>query len=67
VPLGIVAIVNAAQVNTFVAQGNYQKAREASDAAKKWSTIGAIIGVIVNILAFIVQIAANTGGNRPRF
>ena len=63
-PLGIVAIINAAKVNTYVAQGDYQKAREASDAAKKWSTIGAIVGVIVNILSLIVRIAAESGGNR---
>lgn len=54
-PLGIVAIINSAKVNGLVAAGKYREAEEASAAAKKWSTIGAVVGVILGILNVVVQ------------
>ena len=57
-PLGIVAIINAAKVNGLVASGDYAGAREASASAKKWSTIGFVIGLVVNIISLIVQVVA---------
>ena len=60
VPLGIVAIINAAQVNSHLSQGNYAKAREASEAAKKWSMIGMIVGLLVNLVVAALQIIAAT-------
>ena len=48
-PLGIVAIINAAKVNGLVAEGKMTEAREASAQAKKWSTYGAIAGLILNV------------------
>ena len=55
-PLGIVAILSAIKVNPFVAEGNMSAAREASAAAKKWSTYGAIAGLVINGLGAIVYI-----------
>lgn len=57
-PFGIVAIVNAAKVNSLIAEGDYEAARQASDDAKKWSTIGFVIGLILNGLVFALQIMA---------
>ena len=57
-PLGIVAIINAAKVNGLVASGDYGAARDASAAAKKWSTFGAIAGVVVWVVAIIFQVVA---------
>jgi predicted Zn finger-like uncharacterized protein len=57
-PFGIAAIVNAAKVNTALARGDYEGAVEASEAAKKWCWISAVLGFIVNILYLAVQIAA---------
>jgi hypothetical protein len=62
-PFGIVAIVNAAQVNGYLANGNYEAARRSSDEARKWSTIGFVLGVIAWILYFGAQML----GNGPRF
>lgn len=56
-PFGIAAIVNAASVNSAWASGDYAAARRASDQAKKWSTIGAVIGIVVNIISGIAQVA----------
>lgn len=45
-PLGIPAIINAADVDkTFVA-GNYALAQEKSDKANKWSNIALIAGLV---------------------
>lgn len=60
-PLGIVAIINAAKVNGLVSQGDMAGAREASDAAKKWSTMGFIIGLILNLISIGAQVALNAG------
>jgi Interferon-induced transmembrane protein len=56
-PLGIVAIIHAAKVNGLVSQGDMAGAREASASAKKWSTIGFVAGLIVNIIVIGLQVA----------
>lgn len=65
-PLGIVAIINAAKVNGLVAEGKTSEAREASAQAKKWSTYGAIAGLILNvgggIIYAIIGVAAVGAG-----
>ncbi len=61
-PLGIVSIVYAAQVNGKWSAGDYQGAQESSDKARKFAIWSAIAGVIVLILyvIFVVVIAANS-------
>ena len=56
-PFGIVAIVNAAKVSGLVAAGKYNEAMEASNNASKWVKISLIVGIIVNILVFVVNMA----------
>lgn len=56
-PFGIVAIVYAAQVNGYVASGNYAAAEGASANAKKWSGIAFGVGLVLGILSFILQVA----------
>jgi hypothetical protein len=65
-PFGIPAIVQAAKVNTFIAQGDYARAREASDSAKKWSTIAFVLGLIVIAINIVAQVflAMNNPGVR---
>ena len=53
-PLGIVGIVYATQVNSKFKSGDYEGAQEASENAKKWMTWGAIAGVIVVALYSIL-------------
>ncbi len=52
-PLGIVSIVFAAQVNGKLAAGDVQGAQEASDKAKKWAMWSAILGASVAVLYLI--------------
>ena len=45
-PFGIVSIVYAAQVNGFVAAGNFEAAQQASDNAKLWAWIAFAVGLV---------------------
>ncbi len=49
-PLGIVSIVQAAQVNSKWAMGDYAGAQKAAEDAKKWAMWGAIAGVVGGIV-----------------
>lgn len=49
-PLGIVAIVKAAQVNNLWAQGQYDAASKAAEDAKKWSIWAAVLGAVFAVL-----------------
>ena len=59
-PLGIVSIVFAAQVNGKLAAGDVAGAQEASDKAKKWAMWSAIAGVSLVVL-YIIFIFAMGG------
>jgi hypothetical protein len=52
-PLGIVAIIFAAQVNSKYAAGDYAGAQAASANAKKWAIIALVVGIAVQILWII--------------
>jgi len=49
-PFGIVAIIKAAKVDSLYIAKQYTAAQMAADEAKKWSFIGIVIGLVVNIL-----------------
>jgi hypothetical protein len=49
-PLGIVSIVKASQVNGLWAQGRYAEAQASSDAAKKWAMWSLILGIVVFVI-----------------
>ena len=53
-PLGIVGIVFASQVNSKYALGDYEGALQASNEAKKWMTWGIITGVIVHVGIYFI-------------
>lgn len=53
-PLGIVSIVKASQVNTLWAQGHYDAARKAANDAGKWAIWGAVIGPVSVILFYVI-------------
>lgn len=57
-PFGIVAIVKSAKVESLYAQGDYDKSLQSSNDAKKWCIISAVVGIVVSIIAFIVEAAA---------
>lgn len=52
-PLGIVGIVKASQVNSLYMAGQYQAAVASAADAKKWSMIGLISGLVINVISFI--------------
>jgi hypothetical protein len=63
-PLGIVSIVKASQVNGLWAQGRYAEAQQSARSAKNWAMWSAIIGIVViavyGILAASGAIAFDT-------
>ncbi|WMJ70749.1 CD225/dispanin family protein [Stenotrophomonas sp. 24(2023)] len=56
-PLGIVSIVHAAQVNGKLAAGDVAGARDASEKAKKWAMWSAITSIVLIVLYFIFILA----------
>ncbi len=51
-PLGIVGIFNANKVEERYRNGDLQGAQQASDNAKQFMLIGAIVGIIFEIIGF---------------
>jgi Interferon-induced transmembrane protein len=53
-PLGIVSIVYSTRVSGLWSQGRYAEAQAASDNAKKWAIISAIVGAVVAVISVIL-------------
>jgi len=62
-PLGVVSIVFAAQVNSKYQVGDYAGAMDASRKAKTWALASTLTGLILGILWLIVVVVAGVGGN----
>ena len=60
-PLGIVSIVYAAQVNGKYASGDIAGAQESSRKAKQFAIWSAVVGVIVVVIYLLVIVAAASG------
>lgn len=56
-PLGIVSIVFAAQVNGKWAAGDYAGAQESSRKARQWAIISAVVG-LVGLVLYVVALTA---------
>jgi len=56
-PLGIVAIINAVQVNSAYNAGNYQQAQEYADKAQSW-TMWTVVGGLIAIVVYFFAMAA---------
>jgi hypothetical protein len=63
-PLGVVAIIFAAQVNSKLAAGDIAGAQEASQKAKMFCWIGFGLGLVVTIIWFAMSGAAFMQGIR---
>jgi hypothetical protein len=61
---GIIAIVNAAQVNGKLAAGDIAGARKASDQAKMWCWISFGVGIVTNAIVVAIQIVAATASTK---
>ncbi|MFH1090494.1 MAG: CD225/dispanin family protein [Pseudomonadota bacterium] len=55
-PLGIVAIVYAAQVNGKVATGDYAGAQASAGKAKMWIWIGFGVGLAIQIVVVAINV-----------
>ena len=55
VPLGIPAIVYAAQVNSKIAQGDIPGARQASNNARMWCWIAFGVGLVFSAIGALIQ------------
>ena len=56
-PLGIVAIINAAKVDGLYRSGDYSGGQEAADNAKKYALYGLVIGIIWIVVYFFILMA----------
>ncbi len=56
-PLGVVSIIYAAKVDGLYKAGDYQGAIDASNNAKKYATYGAIGGIVIGVIYFIIGMA----------
>ena len=61
-PVGIVGIVNAAQVSSRFASGDYDGSLRASQEAAKWTKIGFWVGIGVIALYFLFFVVLGVGG-----
>lgn len=60
-PLGIVSVVKASNVNTLWAQGQYAAAQQAAEDAKKfamWSAIASFVSWVIIIIIYVLIFAA---------
>lgn len=55
-PFGIVGIVYASKVSALFSKGDAEAALQASQSAGKWTKLGFIVGLSVNVLASLVGI-----------
>jgi len=58
IPFGIIAIVNAAQVNTKIALGDIVGARESAAKAQKWIERSLAIGLIIIVLNTLLRVVS---------
>ena len=61
-PFGIAGIVNAAQVSSKFASGDYDGALRASQEAGKWTKIGFWVGIGILALYFLFFVVLGVGG-----
>jgi len=55
-PLGIVSIVYASQVNSKWSMGDYQGAMASAESAKKWWIASMAVGVVVLVLYVVLVV-----------
>ncbi len=55
IPFGIVAIVYASRVKSFLRRGEYAMDKEASKKAKMWCWIGGISGFVFYIINYLIS------------
>ena len=66
-PAGVVAIIFAAQVDSKLAQGDFQGALDSSKKAKLWCwiSVGVILAIICIVFLSYIIFGANSGAGGP--
>ncbi len=54
--IGIIAIIYAAKVNSLWKKGRYEEAQKASAAAQAWSIIGIVVGGMLTLIRFCMNL-----------
>ena len=62
-PLGVVSIVYAAQVNGKFAAGDVAGAQESANKARQFAIYSVVAGVVVVVLYIILIVAVGVGSN----
>ncbi|MBC9955794.1 CD225/dispanin family protein [Yimella sp. cx-51] len=62
-PLGIYAIIQATKVNGLWQQGDTAGAQKAADDAKKFSIIGAVVGLVISVIYMILMFTVLNNSN----
>lgn len=60
-PFGIVGIIKASSVSSKFAIGDFAGAAKASADAKKWTILGLICGIVVNLLTYFFVLGSSLG------
>lgn len=63
-PFGIVAIVKSSKVDILWYAGNHAEAIQASNDAKKWSIISAVVGLVgglLYVIFYVILVAIGVG------
>lgn len=60
-PFGIVGIIKASSVSSKFAIGDFAGAAKASADAKKWTIIGLVCGIVVNLLTYFFVLGSSLG------
>lgn len=60
-PFGIVAIVFSAKINSAMVTGNIEEAQHAAKNAKIWIIVAFAVGIIVNIITFMLGMTGIVG------
>lgn len=61
-PLGIVAVIQATKVDSSLRMGDIEAAKAASDSAKMWCWIALGVGIVVNVLGFVLVLLSSFAG-----
>lgn len=61
-PFGIAGIVNAARVDNLYNNGRYEEAQTASDKARKWSMVSAVVAAVCWVLYVLVMVILVAAG-----
>lgn len=69
-PFGIVAIVKSSKVDTLWYAGNHAEAIQASNDAKKWSIISAVVGLVgglLYVIFYVILVAIGVGAELMQY